>query len=193
MKRAFFVHVFSVLLVLMAYQSAESLDYFMKGQITVNNHTLHIKGSAAYWDNPNRLLIFFYPFALGEEAAQRLESGFMADFTALANRPSPDPTKWDYCPYGMLEVSFTASGQEKSLETVDGIILALFGFKPSYMTININRYGKEARDFLGFFETGRDKSHGYVRLSAEGDDTPINDVCSWKLSTFTQIFPAMGQ
>jgi hypothetical protein len=177
----------------MVFQSVESSDYFAKGQITVNDHTLAIKDAAAYWDTPNRLLIFFYPFTLNEEDAQRLESGFMADFTALANRPSPDPTKWDYCPYGMLEVSFMASGKEKSLESIDGVILALFGFKPNYLTININRYGKEAGNFLHFLEIGRDESHGNVRLSIEGDDIPFNDRCSWKVSTFAQIFPAFEQ
>ena len=90
----------------------------------------------------------------------------------------------------MLEVSFMASDKEKSLESIEGIILALFGFKPNHMTININRYGKEAIDFIGFFETDHDNSYGYVRLSTEGAEKPVSDAFSWNLNTSTRIYSA---
>lgn len=188
MKTFIIVHMVSLLCVLMFYDAGQSAEFFANGHITVNDNKLVVKDSAAYWDTEDRLLIFFYPFRLTEEDIKNRETGFSVNFIASPNRPAPDPEKWDYCPYGMLEVSFSEKTEEKKKENISLTIFALFGFIENYITINFSRCGREAVEFIDSIRTGRDNGHDFVEISIEGSDELSNAKCLWKLKSRTRIY-----
>lgn len=187
MKKAILFFFISLLFVLASHNNGQSSELYTKGHITVNNNKLHIKDSAAYWDRDNRLLIFFYPYKLTEEDITKMDSGYMTDFVAN-DKQNPDPLKWNYCPYGMLEISFPQTVKEKLLESVNGIILSFFGFKTNYVTIGICRYAEEARNSLDVFEIGDNEVSAFVKISTKGDEKTDNNISSWDLITQTRIF-----
>lgn len=167
-----------------------SMDFHTEGRVSVNDKAIGIKGSAAHWEDDNRLRVYFYPSPLTEKYRDRLDGGYRADFAAAAKSATlPDPSNWKFSPYALLEITFSPHKQAKTKENVENVKLAFFGFLPNYFTANISYDGPEATDFFNELEIGDMAENAVVKLTAAGKGDAAGDKCVWELKSATEIFP----
>jgi len=167
-----------------------SMDFHTEGRVSVNDKAIDIKGSAAHWEDHNRLRVYFYPSPLTEAYRDRLDGGYRADFAAAAKAATlPDPSNWKFSPYALLEITFSSPGQAKTKENVENVILAFFGFLPNYFTANINYEGPEAANFFKDLEIGDMAENAFVKVTTAGKGDAVGDNCVWELKSATEIFP----
>lgn len=167
-----------------------AMDFITEGRVSVNDKALDIKGSAAHWEDDNRLWVYFYSTPLTEKYHNLLDGGYRADFVAVAKAVTlPDPSNWKFSPYAMLEITFASHGQAKTAENVENVLLAFFGFLPKYFTANISYDGPEAAEFFEELAVGDKGRNAFVKLSTAGKGDAAGDKCVWELKSATEIFP----
>lgn len=188
MKRTILFFMVQAFVILTFYQAGFAQEFYTEGRISVNDKTIDIIGSAAYWDSDNRLLVFFYPFKLSEKRLKRMDGGYPVDF-AVSDYSDPKPINWEYIPYAMMQITFTKNKKEKNLKNVNTVLLACFGFLPKYFTVNIHYVGQETKDFFDVLEVGEDNGDNFIKMVTKGSDDSNKDKCMWEFKNLTRIFP----
>ena len=170
--------------------TGHAMDFHTEGRILVNDKTLDIKDSAAHWEGGSRLWVYFYPSPLSEKRRNRLDGGARAGFAAAAKAATlPDPSKWKFSPYAVIEITFASPEKPKTKENVEDVLLACFGFLPNYFTANIHFDGSTAAAFFDELEVGDLDENAFVRLISAGKGDAAGDKCEWQLKSVTEIFP----
>lgn len=84
------------------------------------------------------LSIYLFPSRLSAEDKQAILNG-KDPFTLLWNRSSPDTKKWQWYPYGMLQLR-SKHGNLDNLADISGYYLLAYGISKQNYTDNLNGY-----------------------------------------------------
>ena len=188
MKKFVVVCVLLFFCVLGMQASGQTEGFYAEGHITENDKTFHIKDSIATWDaEDEELKVYFYPFKLTVEDIKKVSSGPMS-FIAYG-KPSPDESKWQWCPFGAINVKFEEVLKDRKRETITWINYVLYGLTKKNHTMNINRNNQKARDSFDTFVITSTKSGDVLEVSTKGEHVSFSggSKYSWDLKARTKI------
>jgi hypothetical protein len=189
MRKLVVVYVLLFFFVLGTHASGQTEAFYSKGHIAENGRAFHIEDSIATWDaEDEELKVYFYPFKLTAEDIKKV-SGGPPSFIAYG-KPSPDESKWQWCPFGAISIEFGEEVKDRKLETITWINYVLYGLTKKNHTMNINRNGKEARDSFDTFVITSTKNGDVLKVSTKGEYASISgdSKYSWDLKARTKIF-----
>jgi hypothetical protein len=174
--------------VLGTHTSGQTESFYAEGHITENDKTLHVEDSIATLDaEDEELKVYFYPFKLTAEDIKKVSDGPLS-FIAYG-KPSPDESKWQWCPFGAISIKFEEAVKDRKLETITWINYILYGLAKKNHTMNINRNGQEARNSFDTFVITSTKNWDVLELSTKGEYASFSgdSKYSWDLKARTKI------
>lgn len=189
MRKAIIVCLLLFPYIMLTSLPGQTKTYYARGHITENGKTIHIKDSIGIWNSKNnRLKIYFFPFELTEKDIKMASKGSPASIAF--KKPSPDKSKWQWCPYGAISIKFKKPIVDKKLETITWINYILYGLTKKNHTMNINRSGKKARDSFGSFAIrSQTRNYDILEMSTKGEHVSFSgdSKYSWNLKGRTKI------
>ncbi len=189
MKKFVAVYVLLFFCVLGTHVPGQTESFYAEGYVAENDKILHIKDSIAVWNaEDEELKVYFYPFKLTAEDIKKVSGGHPG-FIAYG-KPSPDESKWQWCPFGAISIKFGEEVKDRKLETITWINCILYGLTKKNHTMNINRNGQEARDSFDTFVITSAKNQDVLEVSTKGEYASFSggSKYSWDLKARTKIF-----
>ncbi|MFQ5585036.1 MAG: hypothetical protein ACE5GL_11420, partial [Calditrichia bacterium] len=162
-------------------------NFYAEGHITAEGKTLVIKDSFAFWDKSEKKLeIFFFPFKLASEDIAEAIKGW-PEFVAF-KKPSPDQSKWKWCPFGEVDVEFTGNKKEK--ENISWSNNSFFGMTKKNNTVNFNYNGQDAIDLFETLKIERNKNFDVVEVLVTGNNVSVSKKVeyTWNMKSRTRIY-----
>ncbi len=116
-----------------------------KGTLSKKTVTMNVVDAVAVWDaKKNELRVVFLPFKAKKEHLEKIQKD--ETFFSLSDQPSPDPKKWQWCPFG--EVKIELDPAKPGRDGVKSLFLLAYGLTERNFTDNINMLPDNARAAL---------------------------------------------
>ncbi len=193
MKTTFIGCVMVCVISLLSFH-ATAETFQAKGTIAEKGISMDIKGTFAMWDRESRegreyLMIFLLPYKDIDKDIAKGKDPFDR-FTIAKEKPSPDKSKWQWCPFAYIRYEFQ-TGAEKKLDNVRylGYYFHRFSSKGSSFTITPSYFPEELLKMHEKFKITKGKKYDIFETAIKGEYLSSDGSKSyWDFSVKTRIY-----
>lgn len=159
------------------------------GVLQQNDVEMPIRDVVAIWDSGQReLTVILLPFkATEEEREKATEWGGGSSVAFDRRRSSPDPAKWEWCPYGELSLRFDRSGTETTIEAIQHYFVLMWGIEQRNQTVNRTLMTDDIPNAVQELELSVSEGTGTLRLAAKGEHSDSFAKVTWDINATTSV------
>ena len=149
--------------------------------MTENGVSMKVVDAVAVWNaKEKKLSLYLTPFKLEKKHLAELRKD--RAFFVVFKEKSPDPRKWQWCPYAEVNLRMKRAGGDKT--AVEGYHYVIYGLTKKNNTANLNRGSSGAQKEITSlkFTVPSGGNPGNLQMRFSGRGKIFDDSYSWELA-----------